>query len=100
MPQQSFPLAAAGAGARIGFVPHAIFGVMQDAAYLAILGAVLVPVTLYSHLRPLILRRGGKCVRTVLAMTEMLLLFVGFALCTVYFMPQFPRLAEVGAYRM
>lgn len=100
-PMDIFALAAAAhTGARVGFFPHAVFGAMQDAPYLAVLCAALLLFIPYAYLRPLLLRRARTRVRTAAELTETILLFAGFLLCALYFLPQFPLLAEAGFFRM
>lgn len=100
-PMQLFTLITAAAdGAKIGFLPHAVFGVMQDAPYLAVLGVILLLLTPYVYLRPLLLRRAGKKLRTATELAETVLTFAVFLLCILYFLPQFPLLSEAGFYRM
>ena len=100
-PMDIFSLtAAAVAGSRGDFLPHAVFGAMQDTPYLVVLGIALLLILPYAYLRPLWLRRASERARTVTELAETVLLFATFLLCVLYFLPQFPLLAEVGYYRM
>ena len=68
-----------------------IYSAVTDTRYLLV-GAIIVFLYFpFTHFRGLIERRCKEKLLTVLHYTELLLLFAGFLLTWVYFVPQFPE---------
>lgn len=97
-PLELFPLITAAFTAQGGYPPSYIFGAMQDANYLAFLLILLAVSLPWWRLRHWLLRKVSERTGLLLSVVEITLIFVGFILTLIYFLPQFPSYAEYGLY--
>ena len=101
-PLQIFSLIIAAFGHESVNGPFYILGAMQDSTYLLIVMAVLFVLYPLAYLRKPIRRKVSERTQMVLSIISTALLFGGFLISLIYFMPQFPLYAEYayGIYRM
>ncbi|MBQ3483195.1 MAG: hypothetical protein IJA78_03370 [Clostridia bacterium] len=70
-----------------------VFGSVSSTRYLILSTCLLVCYLIATRLAPHT-KRGRSRLRTAALLAEWILLFVGFALALLYFMPQFPQYAD------
>ncbi|MBO5327031.1 MAG: hypothetical protein J6A84_02795 [Clostridia bacterium] len=93
-PLDLFPLIASAFTVRGNYPPTYILGVVQDANYLLFLMILLAVFLPWGYLRRFALRKVSDRTALLLSIVEISLLFAGFILTLIYFLPQFPSYVE------
>lgn len=99
-PLQIFSLATSALRAEGSYPFYDVFSVIRDAGYLLLLILALLLLLPYGYVCKWLRRRVRGRTRTVILVTETVLLFVGFVATLIYLTPQFPSYATHGIYHM